>query len=47
MNHKTAWIIALITFQLVAAGSVLHAQTKDNGRDEQAEKEGQSRVHQD
>ena len=38
MNHKTAWIIALIAIPLVAAVSVLHAQTKDNGRDEQAEK---------
>lgn len=36
MKYKTAWIIALIAVPLVAAVFTLHAQTKDNGRDEQS-----------
>lgn len=38
MKRKTAWIIALIAAPLVAAVFTLHAQTKDNGRDEQSER---------
>ena len=38
MKRKTAWIISLIAIPLVAAVFILHAQTKDNGRDEQSER---------
>ncbi len=38
MKRKTTWIIALIAIPLVAAVFTLHAQTKDNGRDEQSER---------
>ena len=33
MKHKTAWITALIAIPLVAAASVLHAQTKDEEKE--------------
>ena len=36
MKSKNVWIIALIALPLVAAVFILHAQTKDNGRDEQS-----------
>ena len=35
MNHKTAWIIALIALPLLAAVFTLHAQKQDDGRDKQ------------
>ena len=36
MKHKTAWIISLIAIPLLAAVSVLYAQTKDNEEAEMA-----------
>ena len=44
MNHKTAWIIALIALPLFAAVFILHAQKQDDGRDKQERSFGVEKV---
>ena len=45
MNHKTAWIIALIALPLLAAVFTLHAQKQDDGRDKQERSFGVEKIY--
>ena len=45
MNHKTAWIIALIALPLLAAVFTLHAQKQDDGRDKQEHSFGVEKIY--